>query len=181
MSTFILEANDTIVMSDSVVMKFTESANACLSCAKESTTNWADLEITKWIMCGIATIVAICVLGYIIVKLIDVCSKACQERKKKEWEEKEADMRETMRRWDEWLRRRLRCYIWKQWKRTYTRKKALVQLGMTEWQAWEMAKSRRSYWRMAGMLSTAISNKRLAQAGYYSILDRYESVHRIYG
>ena len=92
-----------------------------------------------------------------------------------------ADMRETMRRWDEWLRRRLRCYIWKQWKRTYTRKKALVQLGMTEWQAWEMAKSRRAYWRMAGMLSTAISNKRLAQAGYYSILDRYESVHRIYG
>lgn len=91
MSTFILEANDTIVMSDSVVMKFTESANACLSCAKESTTNWADLEITKWIMCGIATIVAICMLGYIIVKLIDVCSKACQERKKKEWEEKEAD------------------------------------------------------------------------------------------
>ena len=91
MSTFILEANDTIVMSDSVVMKFTESANACLSCAKESATNWADLEITKWIMCGIAVIVAICMLGYIIVKLIDVCSKACQERKKKEWEEKEAD------------------------------------------------------------------------------------------
>lgn len=91
MSTFILEANDTIVISDSVVMKFTESANACLSCAKESATNWADLEITKWIMCGIAVIVAICMLGYIIVKLIDVYSKVCQERKKKEWEEKEAD------------------------------------------------------------------------------------------
>ena len=92
-----------------------------------------------------------------------------------------ADMRETMRRWDEWLRRRIRCYIWKQWKLPQTRKKALMQLGLEEWKACEMAYSRKAYWRMAGMLSVAISNKRLAQAGYYSILDRYESVHRIYG
>ena len=28
-----------------------------------------------------------------------------------------ASMRTTMQRWDEWLRRRFRCYIWKQWKR----------------------------------------------------------------
>ena len=37
----------------------------------------------------------------------------------------------------------------------------------------------KGYWRLAGTttLSRAISNKRLAQAGYYSILDRYESLH----
>lgn len=92
-----------------------------------------------------------------------------------------AEMRNKMKEWDDWVRRRFRCYIWKQWKRTYTRKKALVQLGMKEWQAWEMAKSRKSYWRMSGMLNTVITNKRLAQAGYYSILDRYESMHLIYG
>ena len=28
-----------------------------------------------------------------------------------------ASMKTTMQRWDEWLRRRFRCYIWKQWKK----------------------------------------------------------------
>ena len=36
-----------------------------------------------------------------------------------------------------------------------------------------------SYWHMAknGHVQRAISKERLARAGYYSILDRYESVH----
>ncbi len=36
-----------------------------------------------------------------------------------------------------------------------------------------------SYWAIAGsgILTHTITNKRLAQAGYISILDRYESLH----
>ena len=56
-----------------------------------------------------------------------------------------------------------------------------MKLGLKEWQACELAYSRKAYWRISRMLSASISNKRLARAGYYSILDRYESVHRIYG
>ena len=93
-----------------------------------------------------------------------------------------ASMRNTMKSWDEWLRRRLRMYIWKQWKLPRTRMENLMKLGLTQWQACEVAYSRKGYWRSAhhAVVHTAISNKRLAQAGYYSILDRYESLH-LYG
>ena len=90
-----------------------------------------------------------------------------------------ASMRNTMKSWDEWLRRRFRMYIWKQWKRPRTRVKNLLKLGLPEWRACEVAYSRKAYWRSAAHASvqTAISSKRLVQAGYYSILDRYESLH----
>lgn len=64
---------------------------ACEACAKMRVTNCCDVKITESIMSGIAWIVAICIGGYVVVKLIDVCSKACQEKRKKEWEEKEAE------------------------------------------------------------------------------------------
>ena len=90
-----------------------------------------------------------------------------------------ASMRTTMQRWDEWLRRRFRMYIWKQWKLPETRVKNLVKLGLPDWRACEVAYSRKAYWRCAkhASVNIAISSKRLVQAGYYSILDRYESLH----
>ena len=90
-----------------------------------------------------------------------------------------ASMRNTMKSWDEWLRRRFRMYIWKQWKLPRTRVKNLLKLGIPEWAAYQYGNSRKGYWRMAGTttVNRAISKERLAQAGYYSILDRYESLH----
>ena len=90
-----------------------------------------------------------------------------------------ASMKTTMQEWDAWLRRRFRMYIWKQWKKLRTRVENLMKLGLPEWRACEAAYSRKAYWRTARHPSVqwAISNKRLAQAGYYSILDRYESLH----
>ena len=54
-----------------------------------------------------------------------------------------------------------------------------MKLGLPEWRACEVAYSRKAYWRCAkhASVNTAISSKRLAQAGYYNILDRYESLH----
>ena len=90
-----------------------------------------------------------------------------------------ASMKTTMQSWDEWLRRRFRCYIWKQWKRPGKRARSLIQLGIPEWQAWAVSNCRKAYWHMAknGHVQRAISKERLVQAGYYSILDRYESLH----
>ena len=89
-----------------------------------------------------------------------------------------ASMRNTMKRWDEWLRRRFRMYIWKQWKLPKARADRLEKLGVSKYNArkWSYGKG---YWRVAGspILKTSITNKRLALAGYYSILDRYESLH----
>ena len=90
-----------------------------------------------------------------------------------------ASMKRTMQDWDGWLRRRFRMYIWKQWKNPRTKLTNLMKLGLPEWRACEAVYSGKAYWRTAHHPSVqwAISNKRLAQAGYFSILDRYESLH----
>lgn len=90
-----------------------------------------------------------------------------------------ASMKSTMEDWDKWLRRRFRMYIWKQWKKPKTRVKNLMRLGMPNWQAYRNGNTRKGYWAVAGsgILTHTITNKRLAQSGYYSILDKYESLH----
>ena len=89
-----------------------------------------------------------------------------------------ASMKTTMHRWDEWLRRRFRVYIWKQWKVPSARIRNLIKLGIPKYYAckWGDVKA---YWRVAGspVLTRAITNERLAQAGFYSLSDRYESLH----
>ena len=37
-----------------------------------------------------------------------------------------------MQEWDEWLRHRIRAYIWKQWKKPKTKLKNLMKLGVPE-------------------------------------------------
>ena len=90
-----------------------------------------------------------------------------------------ASIKTTMQEWDGWLRRRFRMYIWKQWKKPKTRKENLMKLGLPEWRACEVVYSRKAYWRCAkhANVNMAITSKRLAQAGYCSILDLYESLH----
>ena len=89
-----------------------------------------------------------------------------------------ASMKTTMRRWDEWLRRRLRVYIWKQWKVPKARIRNLMKLGIPKYYAYKWGYIK-AYWNVAGspVLKCSITNERLARAGYYSILDRYESLH----
>ena len=92
---------------------------------------------------------------------------------------READMKRTLMSWDEWLRRRFRMYIWKQWKRPQTKAANLRKLGIPADKAYQWGNSRLGYWRMAGSpaLTRSITNERLAAAGYFSILNYYESLH----
>jgi group II intron reverse transcriptase/maturase len=89
-----------------------------------------------------------------------------------------ADLLSKLRRYDQWIRRRLRMYIWKQWKRVKARFKNLQRLGVAKVQAWQWANSRKGYWRTAGspILSTTITNKRLERRGYASLVERYELI-----
>ncbi len=90
-----------------------------------------------------------------------------------------ASMKGTMEDWNGWLRRRLRMYIWKQWKKPKTKVQNLIKLGMEPWKAYRNGNSRKGYWAVAGrgILHSTISNERLAQAGYCDILVMYESLH----
>lgn len=93
-----------------------------------------------------------------------------------------ASIKTTLNSWNEWLRRRIRMYIWKQWKKPKARIQALCKLGVPKWQAYEWGNSRLGYWRVAGspILNRTINNKRLVQAGYYDFPARYESLRKLH-
>jgi len=90
-----------------------------------------------------------------------------------------ASMKNTMEDWNGWQRRRIRMYIWKQWKKPKTRICNLAKLGIPKDYAYMWGNSRLGYWRIAGtaVLSRSITNKRLAQAGCFDISRKYESLH----
>ncbi len=89
-----------------------------------------------------------------------------------------ADIKRTIMSWNEWLRRRFRMYIWKQWKKPKTRVMNLKKLGISEWQAYQWGNTRLGYWRIAGsaVLSRSITNEKLVQAGYYDFPAQYEQL-----
>jgi len=51
---------------------------------------------------------------------------------------------------DGWLRRKLRCILWRQWKRSFTRAKNLMKRGLGEERAWLSATNGRGPWWNAG-------------------------------
>jgi len=76
---------------------------------------------------------------------------------------------------DEWIRRRLRMCLLKQWKRCKTKLRCLVALGIPEKWAGCIAFSRKKYWRLA---NTPQINKVLGLAywqkqGLVRLVDRY--------
>jgi len=51
---------------------------------------------------------------------------------------------------DGWIRRKLRCILWRQWKRTFTRAKNLMRRGLDRERAWKSAMNGRGPWFNSG-------------------------------
>lgn len=51
---------------------------------------------------------------------------------------------------DGWIRRKLRCIVWRQWKRSFTRARNLIRRGLTELRAWKSAQNGRGPWWNSG-------------------------------
>jgi hypothetical protein len=83
-----------------------------------------------------------------------------------------AEMKGHCERFDEWIRRRLRMCIWKQWKRVRTRYRELRALGQPEWLVHLTANSRRGPWFMSKVLNHAL-NAYFEQLGLRSLRERY--------
>ena len=92
-----------------------------------------------------------------------------------------ADMKTIMTRISEHLRHRLRMCIWKYWKKPKTKYKALRKLGISEYESYMVANTRRGYYWVAStaVLHMAISNERLKQKGLVFPLDYYLKVHAV--
>lgn len=89
-----------------------------------------------------------------------------------------ADMKTLLQATDEWLRRRIRMYIWKRWKKIRTRYTMLKKLGFNHDNAFKFACTRKGYWRIANsqILTVTITNARLKQAGYTFFWDYFQTV-----
>lgn len=89
------------------------------------------------------------------------------------------DMEYEIGRIGEYMRRRIRCVIWKQWKTPKSRIKALRKLGISEIEAKLAAYSRKSYWRSSRTMTMhkALTNGRLEKKGLISPLKYYQEVH----
>jgi len=89
-----------------------------------------------------------------------------------------ADMKKLLRNTDMWLRRRLRMFIWKRWKKVKTRYRMLKRLGYNHQTAIKYSNTRKGYWHIAGsqILNCSITDKRLRESGYLFFSDYYKTV-----
>ena len=74
---------------------------------------------------------------------------------------------------DSWIRRKLRCLLWRQWKRPATRNKRLQARGLDGTRAWKSASNGRGPWWNAGAshMRAAYPKRVFDQIGLVSVLD----------
>ena len=82
------------------------------------------------------------------------------------------DVRHPLKVLDQWIRRRLRCVIWRQWKRPWTRRRKLLALGLGDQRAWKSAGNGRGPWWNAGAshMNQALPRKWFDRLGLISVL-----------
>jgi len=80
-----------------------------------------------------------------------------------------------------WIKSRIRYFIWKKWKKPDCRKRAYIQMGVNQDDAYAWSRSRKGGWRIANspIMTTTITNERLERRGYKSILKMFETVHYV--
>lgn len=89
-----------------------------------------------------------------------------------------AGMKTLLQNIDEWMRRRIRALIWKQWKKIKTKYRNLRKLGIGHEGAYRTANTSSKYWRAVNgvTVKAAITNDRLRRAGYIFFSDYYRKV-----
>ena len=82
---------------------------------------------------------------------------------------------------DGWIRRKLRCLLWRQWKRVATRARNLMRRGLTEERAWRSATNQRGPWFNAGAshMNAAFPKSWFDRLGLVSLLDTVQRLQRV--
>ena len=82
---------------------------------------------------------------------------------------------------DKWLRRKLRCIVWRQWKRPRTRAKELARRGLERERAYISAYNGRGPWWNAGAshMHAAVPTRFLTQLGLPSLLQTHRRLQSL--
>ena len=79
-----------------------------------------------------------------------------------------------------WIRRKLWCYLYKQWKTKENRIAKIKEMGSPEWwiKRWGYTLGNQSYWRMSGVIATSVTTvKFYAYTGLIEIEATYKRLH----
>lgn len=92
-----------------------------------------------------------------------------------------ATVKNTFEYLDQWLRRRLRCIMWRQWKKPKTRMNRLITLGLDVVRAHQSAYNGRGPWWNAGAshMNAALPVRWFAKQGLVSFLARHKRFLRL--
>lgn len=82
---------------------------------------------------------------------------------------------------DGWVRRKLRCILWRQWKRPYARAKNLMKAGLMEERAFRSAFNQRGAWWNSGAshMNQAFPKLYFDRLGLVSLLDTTRRLQRV--
>jgi len=87
---------------------------------------------------------------------------------------RKSEVRNVFEQLDQWIRRKLRVILWRQWKRNWTRAKELIRRGLTHERAWTSATNGRGPWWNAGAshMHRAVPTRYLSQLGLVSLIQK---------
>ena len=87
-----------------------------------------------------------------------------------------AEVRSTFEALDQWLRRRLRCILWRHWKKPRTRRRRLIAYGLDPERAKRSAYNGRGPWWNAGAshMNQAVPTRFLTQLGLVSLVQLHQ-------
>ncbi|MCA9190847.1 MAG: group II intron reverse transcriptase/maturase [Planctomycetales bacterium] len=93
---------------------------------------------------------------------------------------RKSEVKKTFEELDQWIRRKLRAILWRQWKRPWKRARELIRLGLDRVRAWTSATNGRGPWWNAGAshMNQAISTRWLNQLGLVSLVQKAHALNR---
>ena len=91
------------------------------------------------------------------------------------------DTKQALEDLDSWLRRKLRCVLWRQWKRPYTRAQNLMRAGLPEERAFRSAFNQRGPWWNSGAshMNAAYRKLYFDRLGLVSLLATAQRLQRL--
>jgi group II intron reverse transcriptase/maturase len=92
---------------------------------------------------------------------------------------RDIEVRNVLETLDGWLRRKLRCLLWRQWKRYRTRARHLMRRGLSPTRAWQSATNGYGPWWNAGAshMNQSYPKSYFDKLGLVSLLDQYHHLN----
>jgi len=93
---------------------------------------------------------------------------------------RKSEVKKTFEELDQWIRRKLRAIVWRQWKRNFTRARELIRRGLSHERAWASATNGRGPWWNAGAshMNQAVPTRVLSQLGLVSLIHKAHELNR---